>query len=151
MTTTVATCRNDHPLVADNVYTNPSDGRRRCRECRRERRGRGRRPSHGRARVETLTRVPNAPLRERFLAMEAAGEVTANSLALALEWRPPPNRATPGRGDTQRVRRSLGLVENRDGKGPNGERTPTIRRTVKYETAVKIAFALGMDPWEAGV
>lgn len=161
MTTTIApaiekTCSRDHPLSGDNLYVSPR-GRNLCRACDRERqrerrqRTGGRRGARLRSHRETLTHVSNAPLRERFLLLEAEGRITANALALHLGWLPPDQRRGTSRGDTQRVRRSLGLTVTHDGRMLDGERNVSVRRTIRYETAVKIALALGMDPFEAGV
>lgn len=81
-------------------------------------------------------RVPNALLREAFLR---SGR-TPRDLAKDLDW---PN----GRSyDASRVKRTLGLAE--DISGSNGRHS--TRRTVNVQLAVRMAEALGLDPWEIG-
>jgi hypothetical protein len=139
--TATETCRRGHPRTAENVW-HGSDGKPRCRVCRNNglkhaARTRNRHPR------EVLLEVPNEPLRERFLELQKLGRVTAVSVAAALDWYGTKNvggqvKRVP---DSTRVLKRLGLTPQ-DGK---------YATTVRYETAVAIAQALGMEPYEAGV
>lgn len=86
------------------------------------------------SRGETLHWVSNEPLRRRF---EESGE-SLSDLATRLGWR----STTSGSLQTSRVARTLGLMERTRG------RTQSV---IRYETAVALAKALHMDPFEAGV
>lgn len=97
--------------------------------------------------------VSVAPFRERFLALQAQGEMTLSDLCIYVGWiyRPQPSRLQaerrrPGsvKPDTSRASRTLGLRQ-RPGRN-HGEQCH-----VTYEQALKLCRALGMDPHEAGV
>lgn len=108
---------------------------------------------------EVLLRVSNAPLRERFLYLEKRGVMTASILAGRLGWFvmvPGGGRSNGKRyaaGDMSRVRRTLGIAPESDRCAGGGRGRPRggLRQAIRYELAVQIAFALGMDPHEAGV
>jgi hypothetical protein len=99
----------------------------------------------GRHPREVLLKVPNAPLRERFLALVAAGQITASEAASTAGWRN--GRA----GDSQRLYRSLGIVPMTMTSRQNGESIKYLAREIEYETAVTICHALHADPPAVGV
>lgn len=77
------------------------------------------------------------PLREEALRQVRGRQVTWAQLAERCGWQRPSGK---GRGDGERVKRALGL---------GGDRTmPKV--TVRYETAVRLADALGVEPVEVG-
>jgi hypothetical protein len=88
--------------------------------------------------------VPLAPLQERFLKLVERGEITTNEVALRCGW----IRSDTNAPDSTRVRRALGLKECLT---RGGETTKRVQTRVRYETAVLLAEALNMDPFEAGV
>jgi len=88
--------------------------------------------------------VPNEPLREKFVALQKRGEITAGELATRLGWM----RSDTGAPDSTRVRRALGLKEC---LVRGGESKKVLQESLRYETAVLFAEALHMDPHEAGV
>jgi hypothetical protein len=78
-------------------------------------------------------KVPNDRLREAFLASDR----TAADVARSLGW-------NSGHGaDTSRVRRTLGLLDDINGRGDH-----TRRRLIDWETGSLIAEAIGVMPWE---
>jgi hypothetical protein len=77
-----------------------------------------------------------APLREAFLR---SGKTPAD-VARALGWRKP-----NGVADGPRVRRALGMRP----AWSNGRKR--LRQRCSYETAVKLADAIGVDPYEVGL
>jgi hypothetical protein len=90
------------------------------------------------AEVETLTRIPLSPLRDRFFALEARGLMSRGQIARGLGWYRNAPACARVRGisrvaDTGRVSRLL------------------TQRAVGYEIAVKLCRLLAMDPFEAGV
>lgn len=96
-------------------------------------------PRMGRVRalaVHSRTIVPNAPLREHFLAMRQAGEITAKSLA----------RAAGVTGDSQ-VDRLLGLKNQSDAR----RNRPCRSLFMSYDMATKLARGMGMTPTQAGI
>lgn len=78
--------------------------------------------------------VPTEPLRRAF---QESG-LTAYELAQRLGW---------ARPDTGRVKRTLGLQLDHNGRGTN----PRLRQTTSYERAAEIAIALGIDPVDVGL
>lgn len=72
--------------------------------------------------------VSTAPLTTRFEHLRCREGLTSKHLARKLEW-----YRDNGRPDHARVNRTL------------------AHTTVRYSTAVQLAFALGLDPHEAGV
>lgn len=81
----------------------------------------------------TLDQVPNAPLRERYLVLAERDGLTLSRLA-----------ELAGVSDSTAVARMLGL--RLDARFAGGR-----RESVDYDRAVRIARALGLDPFEAGV
>lgn len=65
-------------------------------------------------------------------------DISLTLLAHRLGW----FRSHDGRPDTTRVRRQLGLIPNDRGQ---------IVERVRYETAVRLTAALGLDPVEVGL
>jgi hypothetical protein len=87
-------------------------------------------------------RIDNTPLREAFIR----SGMSASALARAVGY---PARHLP-RGVSQqgtRVKRELGLTPTPAKRGC----TPSMRLTVSYDTAVRYAAALGLDPVDIGV
>lgn len=84
-----------------------------------------------------MNQVPNEPLRERYARLAAQQEDIAEVVALRCGW-----LRGQRHPDTQRVRRTLGL---------DADSAQRVRKTVSYENAVRLADALGLDPFEAGV
>jgi hypothetical protein len=85
--------------------------------------------------------VPVAPLREAF---ERNG-LTSTEVARELGW----YETTPKkvRLDTGRVRRTLGLRSEQT----RANRGKGYRQHVRYETALKLARAMGVDPVDVGL
>ena len=100
-------------------------------------------PSDDESSCEPLNWVSVEPFRKRFLALEAAGELSRRQLAIRLGWyrstSPCMRRAGDCAPDTGRVGRTLGL------KGD------MAKNRVKYEVGAVLCRALGMDPIDAGV
>lgn len=94
--------------------------------------------------------MPVAPLRRQFLLLEAREDLTANKLAHDVEWyslRKDGTRTPNG----SRVRRVLGLNEE-SARATHGQPARRYKRdTIRYEDAVLLALAMGMDPIAAGV
>jgi hypothetical protein len=94
---------------------------------------------------ERYLTVPVDAMRERFLRAVQSGELTADQVALRVGW----VRRRNGQiaGDGTEVARALGVRprtnSNRNWSG--------YARTIRYDRAVMLARALGMEPWEAGV
>lgn len=88
--------------------------------------------------------VPVGPLQERFLRLRERGEITATEVATRCGW----IRSDTGGPDSTRVKRALGLKE---ALARGGEERRVAQTKVRYETAVLLAEALHMDPFEAGV
>lgn len=96
--------------------------------------------------------VPVAPFRERFLELQAAGEMSLSDLCVHVGWiyRPASSRLQaerrrPGavKADTSRAARTLGLRRRPDCMG--------AQEHVTYAQGLKLMRALGMDPHEAGL
>lgn len=81
-----------------------------------------------------------APLREAFLR----SGLSAADVARALGW----TCQAHGRphADGPRVKRALGLKPQQNGDG-----LVTTRQRCSYEMAVRLAAAIGVDPWEVGL
>lgn len=83
--------------------------------------------------------VSNELLRERFCQLAQREEYDmAEMVAIRAGWM----RSGSQYPDLQRVRRALGL---------DADSAHRVRRSVSYENAVRLADALGLDPFEAGV
>lgn len=87
--------------------------------------------------------VPVAPLREHFIRAYNRDELTARDVAERMGW----VRTHDGVPDSTRVMRALGLAQ-KTSRGGSPRRYTTV---LEYETALRLAKALGMDPHEAGV
>lgn len=86
--------------------------------------------------------VPNKPIRDYVLSRD----ISLEDLARWLDWTQAGKRVREKRSyDTRRVMRVLGISKTYS----NG--VWRKQETMKYETAVQFADALGMDYWEAGV
>lgn len=97
-------------------------------------------------RENSATAVPVAPFRERFLELEARGEITPAQLAKHLGWTH--HKWSGNWGDTSRVKRTLGLKPHASGRPSQRN---YYRTMVRVETAAKLCDALGLDPWEVGL
>lgn len=95
--------------------------------------------TRGRAMLAGRRDVPNAPFQARFYELQAQGERPAD-IARRLGW------YDHGRPDGPRVKRVLGLRPN--GRGTKG---PAIRTHITYRNALRLADAMGLDPWEIGL
>lgn len=96
----------------------------------------------------SLTRVPVAPLRDRFLEMRSQGIVTAYGIARSLEWWRRPSPAMREEGpvpDASRVTRALGVTGHRS----RGDRY--FKQHIGHDLAERLCPLLGLDPWEVGV
>jgi hypothetical protein len=89
--------------------------------------------------MATLNLVSNAPLRREALRKVERG-MTWTELAEAAGMM---DNGPRGHADTTRLKRRLGLTGD--------ARTGRISGRVRYETAVRLARALELDPHEAGV
>lgn len=88
------------------------------------------------------------PLRERFLALQASGQITAKGLARELGWYRRASRSSPRQSivpDGQRARRALG-VSAQFIRGSH-----FYRRHINRELAMRLCTILGLDPWEVGL
>lgn len=98
--------------------------------------------------TRTAKRVPVAPFRERFVKWEEQERITAQDLAIWMDWYAW-KRNGCGRKmykpDTDRVRRVLGLVAVTD----RGHRH--FQETVQHDTAVKLCEHLALDHWDVGL
>ncbi len=93
-------------------------------------------------------RVPLAPFREAF---ERSG-LTANELAFRMGYMRA-NSTEPKHADSSRIQRLLNLRPG-TASTKNGKYYPAhfkYNDTLPYELAVRLAEALGVDPWEVGV
>jgi hypothetical protein len=102
--------------------------------------------------VDGCVLVPVEPFRERYLELRQRNEITATSLCLRMGWIYRPGagscekeRRRPGtvKADTSRALVTLGLRRRSGCEG--------ARQFVTYDDAIKLADALGLDPWEAGI
>jgi len=89
------------------------------------------------AETRTHREVPVAPLREAFLR---SGR-TAVEVARSLDW------YDKGRPDGYRVKRALGIKPSPFGKGYG---LKCIQST-SYDRALRIAYAIGVDPVDVGL
>jgi transcriptional regulator with XRE-family HTH domain len=99
-------------------------------------------------------RVDNTPLRERFLYLRRAEDLTAAEVALRIGWTRSTKNGRPQAADDAKVANRLGLkpsVNYRTNK--KGERVEYRYplKSVDYDEAVLLAQAMHMDPHEAGV
>lgn len=85
--------------------------------------------------------ISNELLREKFLRQEKIGEVTAAEVAGRCGWEAPEKKTGRMKPDSSRVNRTLGVVAE------NG----TFRTEITEESAVLLARALHLDPWEVGL
>jgi hypothetical protein len=90
--------------------------------------------------VKIEDRVPNAPLREAFERMD----LSLPELACRLGWERQAHRSRTKVGDTSRVRRALGYAPSAGTRSYNQE-------FIKYDTAVQIVRAMGLDPVDYGI
>ncbi len=84
----------------------------------------------------TRSRLPNAALRERFLAMRDRGEIDAREIAERLDW-----RDHTGAPASTRVNLALGILA-KDGRR---------RETIHPDDAAAICRALHVLPTEIGL
>jgi hypothetical protein len=90
--------------------------------------------------------VPVEPLRRRFLELHDERGIRLADVARALDW------TTHGEADGGRVSRYLGLTAARVGGGKRREPHRRIyRQSVTRATALRLAEALDLDPWEIGL
>lgn len=85
-------------------------------------------------------RVSNEPFREAFLR----STTTASDIARAVGW-----FSTNGAPDGPRVTRALGLSNTSVSTSKGGG--SQVRKSISYETALLLAEALCLDPYEAGI
>lgn len=97
---------------------------------------------------ESMIRVSNALLRERFVELVDRGFTTAERVARSAGY-----VYSGGRADTQRLQRRLGLApEVSKDRAADGKRILRYADQVEYDTAVKLCYAMGVDyPAEVGV
>jgi hypothetical protein len=90
-------------------------------------------------------RVPNLPLRVRYLELEQERGLSLSEVAFRMEWLT--HRSKPGApsADTSRVARRLGLEPSISNKG---RCRPTWASSVTVETAAALCRGLGVDPHE---
>jgi hypothetical protein len=99
--------------------------------------------------LEQCREVCNQPFRTRYLELRACDGVTPGELALHMGWKTKDRRGTVV-GDHARLHRALGLMSRApDRRGVTTERY--YQQTLRYETALKMADLLGMDPVDAGL
>lgn len=93
----------------------------------------------------SLDRVPVGPFRIRFVQLERRGVMSRTELARVLGWsrRPPASMRRRGHvhaiPDTGRVSAVLGM------------KAGSAKRTIAYDTAVRLCRALDMDPVDCGI
>jgi hypothetical protein len=106
----------------------------------------------GRHPRETLLRVPNAALRERYEEIVGRGLMTASEVAVAAGFTET-RRDGRHRADLRRLKKRLGLEPESTRKiGPDGKRLSYLADKVDYETAVRLCRAMGIEyPAEVGV
>lgn len=93
--------------------------------------------------------LPNDQLREAVLKVIHAPDplrVSASELAVRAGYVRPGRQ---GPGDGSRLKRLLGITPTPSTK--NGRRYKTYRQNIAYDDAVRIADALGLDPFEVGL
>ena len=94
--------------------------------------------------VAAIDLVPVEPLRRRFEELLAEERVTAQDIAADVGWFVTTRqRGRQPNGD--RVMRALGL------RSYTSHSRQAVQNCVSYDTAVKLAEALGMHPVDAGV
>lgn len=105
--------------------------------------GPGRRLSDQATAARRRQRISTLPFQVLF-EHRAAGEHALTSAVAAerIGYRTP-----AGRGDTERLRRRLGLAPQRDGRGAEGR----LQRAVRYETGLALCRAVDVDPVELGL
>ena len=89
--------------------------------------------------------IPVWVLRDKFLELQAAGEVNAYMVAVRMGWsekKRKRNGRTHRTPDAHRVNRVLGLCLQDPGHG----QPPKLREHVRYEMAVGLWEAMGLDP-----
>ena len=91
-------------------------------------------------------RVSNEGLREAFLRTTNSG-VSQASIARHCGWMR--TRARAPMGDVTHLKRLLGVTPFHSYHA--GKRYTYYRKTVSYDDAVKIALAIGADPFEVGI
>ena len=85
--------------------------------------------------------VPNGPIAQAALRKVESGEMTWSDICRSLGWVDKNNGA-----DTSRLRRRLGLVGQTKGGGSRNRKELRLMTGMRYETAVEIVRALGLDP-----
>lgn len=85
-------------------------------------------------------RIPIDPFRERYLELEAKGQITAEQLAIRLGY----DRNGPP--DRRQALRAVGMVSYPDGK--YGKR---IKQSTRIDFGLRLAEVLGLDPHEVGL
>lgn len=90
------------------------------------------------AAVAEKDKVANFRLRREFLERRELGWLTQDTVARRMGW-----LNKHGHPDGTRVLRVLGIV--------NGHNCRGLQRKVARETAVKLAEALNVDPWQVGL
>lgn len=101
--------------------------------------------------VAIADQVSNRPLRERFLLLQEREGLSASEVAMRAGF---VKRTADGREkvDTSYVLRVLGLMTWASCKKANGKRYDGYKsKVVSYDMAVRLADALNMDYWDAGV
>lgn len=138
------------PLGHDN-YDIDAIGRMNCMTCTRNRarmqKCLRKNVDAGRHPRETMVRVPNETLRERYLRLLEqgvdAGQVARNAGYIVHK---------DGRPDIQRLKRALGVTKQSSKEcDGDGQRIGYYADRVNYDTAVVLCHALGADPAEVGV
>jgi hypothetical protein len=102
------------------------------------------------ARLDRCEIVPLEPFQHRFRELERTRGLTMGTVCARMGW----TRNRPGRPDVQipdvsKGARMLGFKPYQRGRHQVIEPAPTT--VIDYESAVRLADALGMDPHEGGV
>jgi len=91
----------------------------------------------------STTKVDAAPIAEYCLRRVSEGE-TSSQLAMRAGMVKRQGRHVSG--DTSALKRTLGLMNESDRRGPGH-----TRQAIQYETAVRIGRASGLDPVDIGI
>lgn len=135
----------------DEIVVNPITKRVSCRECSRVRarvkklndrnKGTNRHPR------ESLIRVPNAALRERYETLVGSGLMTASEIAISAGYIAKRHARTGGlQADIQRLKKQLGVIpQATKERDPDGARIFQVAELLNYDVAERLGRAMGIE------
>lgn len=103
--------------------------------------------------IEQCERVSVTPFREKFVRLRETRQMSTSQLCMHMGWVYRPS-ADVCRREGRRpgyVKPSINTALVTLGMGRHHKQNHDLQATVTYDVALRLANALGMDPYEAGI